>query len=489
MGDSIAQTRSENVSKHSNDLLVVGVNTPRSGEDSMQLKELMDLCTNLQNRVLTLESTKTTQALEIDSLKRRAKKLKKKDIKRTHKLKRLYKGRIAGIDADEGITLDNTYFDTDPDMFGVHNLDGDEVFVETKEPAVHAAITTSTILVSAVKDLFNVDMTLAQALAKLKNTKPKAVTTAATTTTTAVTRPKAKGLVIQEHDKASTPITSSKDKGKGILDKVKTDYELAQRLQAKEQEELTIEEKSKLFQQLLEKRRKHFAAKRAEERRNIPPTKAQQRSIICTYLKNMAGWKPKDLKTKSFANVQELFDKAMKKVNIFVDMDTELVGGSKVRAEGSEIIAQESSLKRTGDKLEQENAKKQKVDAEKETEQETATLKKLVEIIPNKEEVAIDAISLATKHPSIVDWKIMLRDFDREDLETLWKLVKAKHGYTRLKEGYERVLYGDLKTMFEPNVEDMSTLCEVSKSAYLMLVEKSYPLTPATITDMLNRKL
>ncbi|GKG37807.1 hypothetical protein Tco_0457030, partial [Tanacetum coccineum] len=49
---------------------------------------------------------------------------------------------------------------------------------------------------------------------------------------------------------------------------VETDYELAQRLQAEEQAELIIEEKSKLFQQLLEKRRKHFAVKRAKERRN-----------------------------------------------------------------------------------------------------------------------------------------------------------------------------------------------------------------------------
>ncbi|GJY91239.1 hypothetical protein Tco_0506435 [Tanacetum coccineum] len=99
-----------------------------------------------------------------------------------------------------------------------------------------------------------------------------------------------------------------------------------------EQEKLIIKEKSKLFQQLLEKRRKHFAAKIVEERRNRPPTKAQKRSIMCTYLKNIAGWKPKDLKTKSFANVQELFDKAMKRVNTFVDMDTELVDGSEVRA-------------------------------------------------------------------------------------------------------------------------------------------------------------
>ncbi|GJT30044.1 hypothetical protein Tco_0910319 [Tanacetum coccineum] len=115
-----------------------------------------------------------------------------------------------------------------------------------------------------------------------------------------------------------------------IQDKVETDYELAQRLQVEEQEEFIIEEKSKVFQQLLEKRRKHFAAKRVEEKRNRPPIKAQQMSIMCTYLKNMAGWKPKDLKTKSFANVQALFDKAMKRVNTFVDMDTELVGGSKV---------------------------------------------------------------------------------------------------------------------------------------------------------------
>ncbi|GKE44129.1 hypothetical protein Tco_1471413, partial [Tanacetum coccineum] len=48
----------------------------------------------------------------------------------------------------------------------------------------------------------------------------------------------------------------------------------------------------------------------------------------------------------------------------------------------------------------------------------------------------------------------LLASFDIEDLETLWKLVKAKHGSTRSEEGYERVLWGDLKTMFDPHVED-----------------------------------
>ncbi|GJX48469.1 hypothetical protein Tco_0273659 [Tanacetum coccineum] len=56
--------------------------------------------------------------------------------------------------------------------------------------------------------------------------------------------------------------------------KVEADYQLAQRLQAQEQEELSDAEKATLFVQLLEKRRKHFVAKRTEEKRNRPPTKA-----------------------------------------------------------------------------------------------------------------------------------------------------------------------------------------------------------------------
>ncbi|GKD62849.1 hypothetical protein Tco_1304957, partial [Tanacetum coccineum] len=55
---------------------------------------------------------------------------------------------------------------------------------------------------------------------------------------------------------------------------IDADHQLAERMQAQEHEELSIEEKAILFQQLLEKRRNHFAAKRAEEKRNKPPTKA-----------------------------------------------------------------------------------------------------------------------------------------------------------------------------------------------------------------------
>ncbi|GJW68818.1 hypothetical protein Tco_0123242 [Tanacetum coccineum] len=103
----------------------------------------------------------------------------------------------------------------------------------------------------------------------------------------------------------------------------------------------------------------------------------------------------------------------------------------------------------------------------------------------------------------------LLQNIDREDLENLWKLVKAKYGDTRPEEAYERVLFGDLKVMFERDMESevwrnleshdvtawmLYTSCEVHLVRFdnlhiFMLAEKSYPLTPATITKMLDRKL
>ncbi|GKC19948.1 hypothetical protein Tco_1022098 [Tanacetum coccineum] len=55
---------------------------------------------------------------------------------------------------------------------------------------------------------------------------------------------------------------------------IDADYQMAQQMQVEEQEKLSIEENSKLFVQLLEARKKHFAAMRAQEKRNKPPTKA-----------------------------------------------------------------------------------------------------------------------------------------------------------------------------------------------------------------------
>ncbi|GJS79550.1 hypothetical protein Tco_0729431 [Tanacetum coccineum] len=122
IGDTIAQTRFENVSKHSNDSLLVRGNTLQNDEDRLKLDELMSLCTALQTKVLDLEKTKTTQDNEIASLKRRVKKLEKKDRDASKQ------ERIDVIDADEEITLVSVQ-NVDEEMFDVNVLDGEEVFV------------------------------------------------------------------------------------------------------------------------------------------------------------------------------------------------------------------------------------------------------------------------------------------------------------------------------------------------------------------------
>ncbi|GJU50358.1 hypothetical protein Tco_1219913 [Tanacetum coccineum] len=198
MGDTIAQTRSENVSKHSNDPLLARGNTLRSGEDSLKLQELMELCTTLQSRVLALETTKTTQSTEI------AKSSKDEGLGEEDASKQ---GRIADIDAAKDIYLVNVH--RDEDMFRVNDLDGDEVIVETE---VANEVVVETKITSKDMNLSVDEVTLAQALATLKSVKPKAdkvviqeleqgiitTTTVATTITAASIRPKAKGLGIHE---------------------------------------------------------------------------------------------------------------------------------------------------------------------------------------------------------------------------------------------------------------------------------------------------
>ncbi|GJX74854.1 putative reverse transcriptase domain-containing protein [Tanacetum coccineum] len=104
---------------------------------------------------------------------------------------------------------------------------------------------------------------------------------------------------------------------------------------------------------------------------------------MCTYLKNMEGYKLKDLKLKEFDSTQETFDRAFKRVNTFEDFRTELVEGKENRA-GTELI--------------QEITKKQKVEDDK----ETTEIKQLMKIILDEEEVAIDVIPLVVKSLSII---------------------------------------------------------------------------------------
>ncbi|GJT35476.1 hypothetical protein Tco_0925895 [Tanacetum coccineum] len=137
------------------------------------------------------------------------------------------------------------------------------------------------------------------------------------------------------------------------------------------------------------RRKKHFAKLRAEEIKRKPPTKAQKRNQMSIYLKNMAGYKHSQLKSISYDEIQKLFDKEMKIVNTFVDMNSELV-------------------------------KDEHVEVEKDDDTEEEEMKKHMEIVQDKEEIAIDAIPLAIKPSMIVEYKIV-----KEGQKGFYHLIRA----------------------------------------------------------------
>nr|GEZ86382.1 hypothetical protein [Tanacetum cinerariifolium] len=168
-----------------------------------ELDAKQELCTKLQQRVVDLETTKTTQALEINNLKRRVKKLERRKRSRTHGHTRLYKlglsarvesskdeglgeedaskqGKIDDIDANKDIYLVNVH--KDKYMFGVNDSDGDEVIVKDEKMLCDIAddldgdevIVERVDVVDQAKEAID-DITLAKALMEIKSVKPKAL--------------------------------------------------------------------------------------------------------------------------------------------------------------------------------------------------------------------------------------------------------------------------------------------------------------------------
>ncbi|GJX59385.1 hypothetical protein Tco_0290775 [Tanacetum coccineum] len=126
------------------------------------------------------------------------------------------------------------------------------------------------------------------------------------------------------------------------------------------------------------------------------------------------------IKEKSRMLVEMIAER--KKVSSFVPMDSEVVKSSETRTE--------ESSKRAGDELESDKSKKHKIDehvkAKKYDEQEETEMKKHIEIVKD-DEVAIDSISLATKPPVIIEYKV-----DKDGRMGYFKLIRADGSSKRL---------------------------------------------------------
>ncbi|GJT15358.1 hypothetical protein Tco_0874064 [Tanacetum coccineum] len=216
---------------------------------------------------------------------------------------------------------------------------------------------------------------------------------------------------------------------------------LAERLQQEEREQFTIDEQARMLVDSIAERKKFFAAQRAKQIRNKPPTRAQLRNKMVTYLKHIGNYTHTQLKSKSFEEIQKLYENEQKWINDFVPLNSEMVKDSG-KEDGDSQKQAESSKKRPRAEHDEESVKKQKLEDEAEREE----LKACLDIVPGND-IAMDFEYLATKYP-IIDWKThilienmmyyqiikedgssknykifsgMLDDFDRQDLIDLYR--------------------------------------------------------------------
>ncbi|GKB98236.1 hypothetical protein Tco_0984373 [Tanacetum coccineum] len=223
----------ENVPTTSNDPLL-------SGEDRLKLTELIDLCTNLQKKVLDLEKAKTAQDSEIASLKKKVKKLEMRNKSRTSRLKRLRKvGSARRVKSSDEASLGDQE-DASKQERKISDIDADA----EHEVKVEKVVSTAEVTIESATTTTVDELTLAQTLIEIKAAKPKV-----------------RGVMIQEPSEftttttTTTPATSkpSQDKGKAKIiefekplkkkDQIMYDQKVALNLEAQLQAKLEKEER------------------------------------------------------------------------------------------------------------------------------------------------------------------------------------------------------------------------------------------------------
>nr|GEW32146.1 hypothetical protein [Tanacetum cinerariifolium] len=351
-----------------------------TSESSMTLlNTLMETCATLTQKVAHLEQDKVAQALEIVKLKQRVKKLEKKRRSKSSGLKRLMK-----IDADEDVTLLDVDTAVEMDVDTQRRMEEDVTAVKE----INAAEPELTV--------FNdeeVTLTMAQTLIKMKTEKQR---------------------ILDEH-----------------MAKRLQDEEIEQTAAGKKQEKEDLKRVKVLQQQYYQKQEnidwnvvveqmqeKHFGnIKKYQSLKRKPIYVAQARKNMIVYLKNMVGYKIQYFKGMTYDQVRPIFEREYNHVQTFLKSDR----------------YEEPSKKRfANETLLQESFKKPRAEVE-------------VSVAEFKVE------ALQVKYP-LIDleihfegsrfyWKIirvggiteayqsfedMSKSFDREDLDSLWRLVKER---------------------------------------------------------------
>nr|GEU35037.1 hypothetical protein [Tanacetum cinerariifolium] len=417
---------------HTDDRVPTTSNNPLpSGEDRMQLKELMDLCINFSNKVLDLEDEviemKSSHKEKIKELESRMEKLEEDNRSLTKELKSFntsvessttketvvdkeesskQRRKIVDIDADAEVNLKNVYnldMAHEETVLSMQDVDVQSERIENVVKEVAKEMVEVMEIAKIIIDELSTDGgELNAANEKPVSVAPTNITTAqpseATKMTVNITTgPKAKEIVFHDKEESTTRTASSKsqakDKGKAKLveepkilksrkAQIALDEEVARRIETEWNADMKGNiDWNEVFEQV--QSRQSDAVMKYQALKRKPMSVAQARKYMMIYLKNMVGFKMNFFKGMSYEEIRPLFKEEYKKVQTLFkegpEMDVERIKAPRKRT------------------------RKEKLEEQKEAEE----LKKNLEILPDDEDdVFVNVTPLSSNPPTIVDYKI-----------------------------------------------------------------------------------
>ncbi|GKB90186.1 hypothetical protein Tco_0962458, partial [Tanacetum coccineum] len=163
---------------------------------------------------------------------------------------------------------------------------------------------------------------------------------------------------------------------------------------------------------------------------NRPFSKAEVRKNMCMYLKNHGGYKQSHFRGMSYEDIRPIFERVWDQNQAFVPKDSEI---------------EKEVMKRPGFDLQKQPAEEEKLQKNDDSSKPFGGSRK--KTLARKKSRADGGLK---------NYKIfseMLDDFDRQDVMDLHRLVEERYATSR-PEGYDLMLWGDLKILFQLDKED-----------------------------------
>ncbi|GKD23942.1 hypothetical protein Tco_1225645, partial [Tanacetum coccineum] len=356
----------------------------------------------------------------------------------------------------------------------------------------------------------------------------------------------ARRLVEQEEEAAREALATEFDY---IQARLNADQILAEKIQQEEREQYSIEDRAKFLHDTIAAQRKFLAEQRSAAIRNKPPTISQLRNQMITYLKHVANKKHAELKSKSFEEIQVLYERYKKQDQTFVaigsEEDERAIKKMNEKATDKEEEKKDESVHE--EVKEEEGAKKRKLGTRRKLKSEkkismhqsldhqypivewqsffSHELKPQYDQSKPDEDIYLNKVTMSKTSKDFSHLMGVLINFDREDLKIIYEQSWNEY-IDNFPECFDRMLWGDLMIMFNQGdtaefwdtqqnwkliswkLHSSSGVHTIMTSAGLVfhipplthaprppspntlpLVENRYPLTKEVLSQMLELKL